>query len=130
MMNVYSYLYSDKYSPVAPAVEVAVHAPGSVGNQVRLTLLLDTGADVTALSVRVLRQINAEYVETLRLYGITGGRIRVDMYRVALQVGPHTVSPVRVAGIGATSNAVLGRDVLNHLTITLNGPANMTEIEG
>ncbi|MCB0256627.1 MAG: hypothetical protein KDI55_23145, partial [Anaerolineae bacterium] len=89
-----------------------------------------SGADVTVLPVRVLNRIDAEYLETAILYGVAGGRTRVDVYRVALQLGPHTVNAVHVVGVLSTSNIVLGRDVLNQLSVTLNGPANMTEIEG
>lgn len=127
-MRVYSYAYSDAYTPEAPAVEIGVYSPGQPENQTRLTLLLDTGADVTALPLRLLNRIAAGYLETVTLRGITGGRVRVDMYQVMIQVGPHTVGAVRVVGVAATTDAVLGRDVLNQLVITLDGPAQTTEI--
>lgn len=129
-MKVYSYAYSNGYSPAAPVVEVAVYPPGKPDNQVQLALMLDTGANVTALPLRELNRIDAEYLESVMLYGIAGGRVRVDMYRVAIQLGPHIFGRIRVAGIAAANNAVLGRDVLNQLTVILDGPANMTEIEG
>lgn len=129
-MKVYSYPFSNAYSPAAPVVTVTVYSPGEPNDQVQLALMLDTGADVTALPLRALKEIDAEYLESVTLLGIAGGRVRVDTYRVVIQLGPHTMGGVRVIGVAASSNAVLGRDVLNQLTMVLDGPANVTEIEG
>jgi hypothetical protein len=42
--------------------------------------------------------------------------------------GPHLFSYVRVAADKHNTMIVLGRDILNHLVITLNGLASATEI--
>lgn len=129
-MTIYSYAYSDSYDPAAPVVEIAVHSPLETDQQVWLSVLIDTGADVTTLPLRLLSQIGAEYVETATLTGIAGGRVVVDLYRVSIRIGSQTIPGIRVAGVLSSTNAVLGRDVLNYLVVSLHGPANVTEIEG
>ena len=60
---------------------------------------------------------------------VTGARTLVDVYTVALAIGPHTFPHVRVAADKQNDMVVLGRDVLNHLILTLNGLASSTEIQ-
>lgn len=129
-MNVYSYTYDEVYDPPAPVLEISIYPPRSPSHELRLSVMIDTGADVSTLPLRVLKRIGAEYLETAVLRGMAGGRATVDLYRVAVRVGPHTVPAVRVAGVASTTDAVLGRDVLNHLKITLDGPAQTIELEG
>ena len=129
-MNVYSYTYDEVHDPPAPVVEISIYPPKTPAREARLTVMIDTGADVSTLPLRVLKRIAAEYLETATLRGVAGGRITVDLYRVAVRVGPHTIPTVRVAGVASTTDAVLGRDVLNHLKVTLDGPAQTSEIEG
>jgi predicted aspartyl protease len=128
-MNVYSYTYDEVHDPPAPVAEISVYPPRTPAREARLTVLIDTGADVSTLPLRVLKRIGAEYLETATLLGVAGGRITVDPYRIAVRVGPHTAPTLRVAGVASTTDAVLGRDVLNHLKVTLDGPAHTIEIE-
>jgi len=52
----------------------------------------------------------------------------VDVYVLNIRVGPHWVRGVRVVAVAAHTEIVLGRNVLNHLIVTLNGLAGVTEI--
>ena len=60
---------------------------------------------------------------------ITGVRSVVDLYEVSLRIGSHSFPYVRVAADKHNEMMVLGRDILNHLVITLNGLASATEIQ-
>ncbi len=51
----------------------------------------------------------------------------VDIYLATLQIGENWVHSVRVIAVEG-KEAVLGRNVLNHLVITLDGLAEVTEI--
>jgi len=127
-MRVFSYVYSAHYQPAAPIAEIEVMGVGARKATVRLTALLDSGADATILPVDILQAIGAPYVETMHMQGITGIRVPVDLYLVRVQIGPHNVGAIRAAAATKRGEAILGRDVLNQLVVTLNGPANVAEI--
>jgi hypothetical protein len=60
--------------------------------------------------------------------GTAGGRILVDLYQISLQLGPFTQTLLEVVGSTQNSEVIIGRDVLNYLTIILNGPAYSVEV--
>ncbi len=47
----------------------------------------------------------------------------VDTYFTVVKIGPYVVRGIKAVAIPTGSEAILGRDVLNQLEITLNGPA-------
>ena len=52
----------------------------------------------------------------------------VDLYQVSLQLGPFAQMFLEVVGSTQNDEVIVGRDVLNHLTVTLNGPAHSVEV--
>ncbi len=90
--------------------------------------LLDSGADGSMIPLDVLRQIGARYQETRYLRGVTGVRQTADLYLVTIHIGPHKITGIRATAVSDGSEVIVGRDVLNHLVVTLNGLANVTEI--
>lgn len=129
-MKTYSYAYSPLYTPVAPVVEIEVSSDRPGTADIRLTALLDSGADATMLPVEVLTRIGARYVESLYMLGVAGTRMPVDLFHVTVRVGPHSVPAIRAVALNTGGEAILGRDVLNHLVVTLDGPAGTAEIAG
>jgi hypothetical protein len=75
-----------------------------------------------------LEEAGARCVGEARLRGVTGLSQLVNVYLVNLQVGTHVVRGVRVVSAPEESEFILGRNVLNHLIVTLNGLAGVTEI--
>jgi len=126
-MAVYSYDYDFTYAPSAPVVEIIVTSDLSA-TALTLVALLDSGADATMLPFAVLEQVQAEILETRYLCTVTGKRTIVDIYRVAIQVGPYHFRAVRAIATDSPAEIILGRDVLNQLIVTLNGLAAVTEI--
>ena len=51
-------------------------------------------------------------------------------YVVDLHLGEHHIHAVEVAALPAGDENILGRDVLNHLVVTLNGLVGVTEVAG
>jgi hypothetical protein len=85
-------------------------------------MLLDTGADVTLIpSVCVDQlQIQADPSQVYQPIGFDGSRSTA----IAIQLDLIFVGPTfrgRFLMIGQ-SEGVLGRDILNHLNVTLSGP--------
>lgn len=59
---------------------------------------------------------------------VTGASEIADIYEVSLRVGPHVFHKVRVVADRHNPMMILGRDVLNHLIVTLNGLAAAVEL--
>lgn len=125
----HTFLYSSAYMPSAPMVEITLRSPQDPhGNSVLLSALIDSGADATLLPIDLLRQVQARIVESVTLIGITGVRTTVDLYHVVIQIGPHKFWSIKAVAQQISREPIIGRDVLNHLVVTLNGLAGVTEI--
>lgn len=115
--------YDKTYDPAAPVVTVVIRR----AKELILSALLDTGADCSIFPVNLLRRIGATYLETRNMIGATGYAQTVNLYLVEVQIGSYKIPGVRAVGI-KSNEAILGRDVLNHLIVTLDGIAGTTEI--
>ena len=124
-MPVYSHSYDSwHYDPAMPVVEIALLSPETGVSLIQLTALVETGADATMLPANVLEAAGARYVQTLRLRGVTEQSLSVETFVTIVRLGPHTVYGVQAVAMPVGSEAIIGRDVLNELEITLNGPAH------
>ncbi|MCB0097589.1 MAG: retroviral-like aspartic protease family protein [Caldilineaceae bacterium] len=93
-----------------------------------VSALIDSGADGTVLPLDLLTRIGAPHVDTRMLRTITGARIAVSLFRITLHIGDYTLRNLRVVGHASSAEAILGRDALNQLIVTMNGLASTTEI--
>jgi predicted aspartyl protease len=113
------------YRPPAPVLPVRVGSPGSLAS-VLLTALVDTGAGKTALPADVALQLGLPVAGRTMISGFDGQPRIVPTYTVEIQVaGYNTV--LRVIGLGTV--ALLGRDILNALSITLRGPQEILVVD-
>ena len=90
--------------------------------------MVDSGADVTLIPINILQTIGARQTKTRQLRGVTGVAKRVGLYVVKIRLSTHIIHAVYVVAGDKNTEAILGRDVLNHLVVTLDGPAGVTEI--
>jgi len=60
--------------------------------------------------------------------GVTGRSERVELYFVEIQIGDLKIPGIKAVSTQFSNEVILGRDVLNHLIITLDGIAGTTEI--
>ena len=111
--------------PSAPVIKMSVQARSSV----EVIALVDSGADATIIPMNLLRKIGATYVKAQQMRGIIGRSQEVDLYLVTIQISVHRLPGIRVIAANPGTEVILGRDVLNHLIVTLNGLAGVTEIE-
>lgn len=119
-----SFDYSEFYFPPAPVAEVTIRAK----SEVTAIALLDSGADGSIILYELLSTIGAKFVRTHRMIGITGASTMVDLYMVQVQIGDFTLYGVKAVASRMGAEVILGRDVLNHLIIMLDGIAGTTEI--
>jgi len=128
MSNLYTYPYDSAYVPPMPVVDITITSPGQQQISATITALVDSGADATLIPINVLEQVGARYVDKARIWGILGHSQAVDVYLVTLQIGPNQIYSVRAIAVEVGATAILGRNALNHIVVTLNGLANTTEL--
>jgi predicted aspartyl protease len=94
----------------------------------KLRALVDSGADATMIPIHMLNAVGAAYQDTMWMRGVTGARIEIDRYLVAIRIDVQVIHGLSVIGAPEEAEAVLGRDLLNQLVITLDGPARVIEV--
>jgi hypothetical protein len=124
---VYSFDYDTSYIPSIPVVEIEVTSerdePG-----VHLRAIVDSGADATIVPMRYLLRVQARKGEKAWLRGTAQQRILVAQYKVWLHIRGLRPLYLQAVGDAQGQEAILGRDVLNQLIVTLNGLASVVEI--
>lgn len=125
----YTYDYDFSFSPSMPVVQVEASNIEQNIAPILLPAMIDSGSDGSMMPLAQLRAIQAHRTGQVMMRTITGVRSVVDLYEVSLRIGSHSFSYVRVAADKHNEMMVLGRDILNHLVITLNGLASATEIQ-
>ena len=111
-----------------PVATITLIHPNQPDNSIEVTALMNSDADGTMLPIAILDQIDAPLIGDGYLRGVVGTSEPVDIYLIRMQIGPYYTGGIRAAGTPDGSEAILGRDVLNHFIVTLNGLANMVEI--
>ncbi len=113
--------------PAFPTVEIAITSENN--QQIEgLTALIDTGADGTLIPLALLDIIQARRVDTRFARNVDGTRYVVRLYSVSIAIGPYTMYGIDAAANENTAEIILGRDVLNHLLVKLDGIAQVTEV--
>ena len=125
-MKIVPYLYSTNFNPSMPVVMLQVQYQHRT---TEVMALVDSGADATILPIGVLQSVHARRIETRHMRGVTGIRKRVGIYTVTIQISSHTIHRVHTIAADTGTEAILGRDILNYLVVTLDGPAGVTEIQ-
>ena len=120
--------YDTSYEPSMPVATVTLIHPNQSNNLIEVTALVDSGADGTLLPIAILNQINAPLIGDGYMRGVLGTSEPVDIYLIQMQIGLYYAGGVRVVAMSDSNEAILGRDVLNHFVVTLNGLASMVEI--
>lgn len=128
--QVYTFAYSIDYTPAMPLVELGISLSKASQPEVTIAALGDSGSDGTMLPLTLLEKIGAKPVGQGRVRGILRYSHPVDLYLIKLYIGVHQLHAVRVIGIEDTEEPIVGRNALNHLVVTLNGLAGITEIAG
>lgn len=120
--------YSRNYYPAAPMVDVIFIAAAEQERVGPLPAMVDSGADGTIVPIQYLDEIQAPPTVEMVMRSQWGERRRVLLYLVDVQIGDVTLPGIEVVGDEESDEVILGRDVLNHLRVLLNGPAETVDV--
>lgn len=127
MTAVFTYNYNSDYHPAMPMVEASIGLP-MVDAAFDASGIVDSGADATIIPVRHLQETGARRTRKAVMRGVTGEETLVDLYAIAIRLGPYRQEYVEVVGDISGDEVIIGRDILNHLAVILNGPAGVVEV--
>jgi predicted aspartyl protease len=117
------------YSPPIPALDITLQTPDEERSLGPLVAILDTGADITMVPLKLLEKIKAPELDEVRVRSHWGDYNTFTTYMVSIKFGNEVLSGVEVVGDLYSSNeAILGRDVLNKLLLLIDGREERTDI--
>jgi predicted aspartyl protease len=122
------YRYVDYGQHPAPFVHVSVRCEETRQQTDQIAAQIDSGADRTVIPAALVNSLNLEKMGTMPVCGLEGRVDELPVYLVEVLV--HDYSPIRVAVLAGQNEpfVLLGRDVLNHFRVLLDGPAKALEI--
>jgi predicted aspartyl protease len=120
------FAYDASQDPPAPMVPVRVAGP--VGDEaVMVPMLIDTGADCTLVPAPIVRRLGLPQIDIIGLTGVGGARQRATVHAASIELGGIRLLARIVA---FPDEAILGRDVLNQVVMTLDGPGLTLSVRG
>lgn len=123
------YPYQTGVTPPAPFVAVTLAHPESGQRVDAVPAQVDTGAFKTVVPGQVIRSLNLVRLREIEAEGLHGTAVTLATFIVTLTVqgtdGSHTIE---VLASDEEPFVLLGRDVLNHFRVVLDGPGQRLEI--
>jgi predicted aspartyl protease len=120
--------YDRSFNPPAPVADVTIMHPVTGARSSVLRGKLDSGADVTVIPERVVAQLGMTPKGRIWTRGYDGTYTQRSVYYVRLRVEGFNLASVRCVATDR-ANVLLGRNVLNHFVITLDGKNLVFELE-
>lgn len=119
--------YNDDYNPPAPVVPVQIINPVT-GESTTVNALIDSGASVSVVLLDAVDEIGLKPVAQASVQGF--GKIvqTVPVFRSTWVVAGHVLIGVEYVAV-ERKDALLGRDVLQHFILTLNGKMGQFHLE-
>ena len=124
----YTFEYDRSFNPSFPQVKVTLANINDPDLTLDTLALIDSGADATSVPVTLLRRLNAQAIDTQFARGYIGPSHPVDIFEIGLQIQPLNMAYLKVIQDIEGGKVLLGRDVINQLSITLNGLSSTVEI--
>ena len=114
--------YSTEFDPPAPVVGFTIYCPVDHGRMARVRGELDSGAEISVLPQDIVDELRLIPRRLMITEGYDGAQSQWATYMIDLEVEGQPVNDVEVIAL-PRQNGILGRDVLNHFIVTLNGKA-------
>jgi len=120
--------YDTSAQPPAPFVEFEVVSTQDPTQRRPGQGLLDTGAEVSVLPVEILTALQIPKASNMSVESWDGSPTLVTTYIVTLGIADARLDSIEVVA-APMPYAILGRDVLNHFILTLNGKDLIFELQ-
>ena len=124
----YTYSYDQTYNPALPIVEIRLRATNRTSEERTLMAVVDSGADITIVPIDILEQLKARRIGQTDIRESTGLVRTMSVFAGDVRIGDLVVHSVRIAAARTGEEIILGRNVLNQLVVTLDGPGATTLI--
>jgi aspartyl protease len=119
--------YESAEDPPAPYVDLQISPPRREHLRVEFRGKLDSGAGLTVIPDSLARLWHLRQRDRVFVRAFDGSLSMRPLYRVDLTIGTRHFGRVPVT-MSRRTNVLIGRDLLNQLTITLDGPDLRVEI--
>ena len=122
------YGYTTYSTLPAPFAHVALRCPQTGNTSQETAAQIDTGSDFTVLPGKLVDELQLQSMGITQVAGLGGHISRVGVYRVDVTI--RSLPTVRIKAVRNDNElfVLLGRDVLNHFRLVLDGPASSLEI--
>lgn len=112
------FAYDQSHTPPAPVLPLLLAAPGNA-ESVLLPGLVDTGADCTLVPESVAQRLHLPEIDRVVIEGVGGTSHRAAVHAASVRLAGHQWL-ARLVALG--QDAIIGRDLLNRIVATLDGP--------
>jgi predicted aspartyl protease len=124
-----NHCYLDDFYPIMPALVLRLGYPDEGLAVGPITAIVDTGADGTLVPQSLLDKIGAPLVDSKRIRSHWGEWRQALVFAVDLGVDDLRLPTIEVVGDEVGNEIILGRNVLNRLSLWLNGPRREILVE-
>lgn len=118
--------YDPAFDPPAPIVTVKVRDPAT-GAVAECQAQIDTGSFMSALPESMAQDLGLEPHGRVMARGVDAQVIELSTYIVTLIIEGHVIIDTEVGAL-EREDILLGRDVLRHFILTLNGKTETFEL--
>jgi len=121
---------TNNFNPPAPVLEVSLSSPISQEGIIKIPALLDSGADMTVIPQNIAQQLQLKYVDEISVAGYNGITRKVFVYSAKIIFDNFGDFIIRVitSDNKNSKHALIGRDILNRLSVFLKGRSKIFEI--
>ena len=123
------YRYNRQVNPPAPFVYASVGGPVEGTPSLECPAQLDIAADLSVIPWRLAEELQLDQLGEFPVLGLGGHLATLPTFLVQIQIRGMPPQLVKVLASLEEPYVLLGRDVLNHFRITLDGPNLMLDIE-
>lgn len=122
------YSYSRQVNPPAPFVHVKLARPTDKTDGLEIPTQVDTAADLSVIPIRYVEKLELVPLDYVSALGFGGHLLTLPTYLVVLQIRGLDAMTIKVLSSPDGPFALLGREVLNHYAILLDGPSLALEV--
>ena len=123
-----SFAYDETYpGPALPVLDLTI-AGGDAARVQTVKGLVDSGADATLVPSAILSAAGVRKIDEAWARTVSGERYSVSVFAATVIIGVYVLHAVELLANDKTDETIVGRDVLNQLIVTLDGPASVVEV--